>query len=243
MCRIPAFVLYVHQAVFSHRRNKGTAVKRFLHCRWLTGSQREQWKNKSELHKHRSRKAPCLCVREKQGQMWPPVFCTHLLKEKRGVFVSAGRSYLSLFRVTVPSYEFRKAPVMRKAFHGVINIWQKTQLFFFFFYQSNICTISFLFSPREPRVTVQYRLFLLSRSALFPNQPHTSVHPIPPIWDHGLKSVKDKAFSRPLWSWIPSSSVTLLRNHKCFLCCTGCALLSQHLPAHLRYLKHLHHYH
>lgn len=59
---------------------------------------------------------------ERHRQMQLPLLCSHLLKEKRGVVVRAGGSYLSLCCVTVPSYKFRIAAVMSKAFHGVINI-------------------------------------------------------------------------------------------------------------------------
>lgn len=95
---------------------------------------------------------------------------------------------------------------MSKAFHGVINIWQKTWLF-----------IRRTFSPllfscvTVPCVTVHYRLLLLSRLVLLLNQPHTSMHPILPLCVHQLKFLlvlKDKAFSPPLLSSALSASVT-----------------------------------
>ena len=126
----------------------------------------------------------CVCVWERDTQTDAAACVVYpSIKRERGVAVRAGRSYLSLFCVTVPSYKFRIASVMSKAFHGVINIWQKTWLF----YQTNIFTISFLFLRCEPRVTEHYRLLLLSRMVLLPNQPHTSMHPILLLWDQELK--------------------------------------------------------
>lgn len=79
-----------------------------------------------------------VCVREAQTDAAACVVCPSIKREK-SVVARAGRSYLSLFCVTVPLYKFRKAAVMSKAFHGVINIWQKTWPF----YQKNIFTVSF----------------------------------------------------------------------------------------------------
>lgn len=136
------------------------------------------------------------CVRERHRQMRLPVLCTHLLKEKGVWLWELGEV---IYHYSVRPYKFRIAAVMSKAFHGVINIWQKTWPF----YQMNIFTISFLCSWCEPCVTVHYRVLLLSRLVLLPNQPHTSMYPILPLWDCELKFLlvlKDKAFSPPLWS-------------------------------------------
>lgn len=63
----------------------------------------------------------CVCVCETQTDAAACVVYPSIKREK-SVAVRAGRSYLSLFCITVPPYKFRKAAVMNKAFHGVINI-------------------------------------------------------------------------------------------------------------------------
>lgn len=44
------------------------------------------------------------------------------IRREKSAVGKGGGSYLSLFCVTVLPYKFRKAAVMSKAFHGVINI-------------------------------------------------------------------------------------------------------------------------
>lgn len=144
----------------------------------------------------------------------------------------AGRSYLSVSCVTVPLYKFRKAAVMSKAFHGVINIWQNTWPF----YQTNIFAVSFLTPWCEPCVTLHYRLLLLSRTVLSSNQLRTSMQLILSLWDHELKLPlvsKDKAFSLPsliVPSICPSPrphhvSLSYLRMPQLFPTCTSLWLI------------------
>lgn len=135
------------------------------------------------------------------------------IKRERGVVLRAGRSYLSLWCVSVTSYKFRIVAVMSKAFHGVINFWQETWLF----YQTNIFTISFLctdVSLVSQCITgfcfyLAWFCYCISHTPpciqLFPSQITNLCFFSP--------SVKGKHF------------VTLL-NHKCF-----------HLPGHLNYSK------
>lgn len=102
------------------------------------------------------------------------------------------------YSVLLCLYKSRKAAVMSKAFHGVINIWQNTWPF----YQTNIFAVSFLYPWCEPCVTLHYRLLLLSRTVLSSNQLCTFMQLILSLWDHELKlplMSKDKAFIPPVF--------------------------------------------